>query len=220
LEFSVTVRSTRFPLLALAAAFFVALGLMFAPAAVAHDQLISSSPEDGAELDQQPDWLELEFSGEIQELGSEIQVMENGERDVSAGEIAVEGTTLTSALPDDLKPGEYTVIWRVVSSDGHPISGEFTFTLKDEGGAGGAVESSDGPETGLGLGAGAVDEEPQQSGEDRGELESGDAQNTAGGMSTPMIVLLGVGALAIVVMVVLLLVRKNRGLPGTGGDAK
>nr|WP_272902508.1 copper resistance CopC family protein [Brevibacterium daeguense] len=210
----------------MAASFFVALGLMFAPAALAHDQLIASNPEDGSELEQQPDWLELEFSGEIQEMGAEIQVMENGERDVSAGEIAVEGATLTSALPDDLAPAEYSVIWRVVSSDGHPISGEFTFTLKDDSGAGGEVESSDPAkssdpsETGLGLGAGAVDEEPQQGSEDRGELESGDAQNTAGGVSTPMIVLLGVGALAIVVMVVLLLVRKNRGLPGTEDDAK
>ena len=37
---------------------------------------------------------------------------------------------------------------------------------------------------------------------------------------SPMIVLLGVGALAVVVMVVLLLARKNKGLPGTEGEPR
>ena len=37
-------------------------------------------------------------------------------------------------------------------------------------------------------------------------------------MSTPMIVLLAVGGLAIIVIVVLLMRRKAQGLPGTKGD--
>lgn len=215
-----TVRSTRPSLFALVAALFVGLGLLFAPAAAAHDQLVSSNPEEGAELDSQPEWIELEFSGEVQEMGSEVQVMHNGEN-VSAGEIAVEGTTVSSALPDDLGAGEYTIVWRVVSSDGHPISGEIPFTIQDAGGAGGesAAENTEEGE-GPGLGAGAVDEEPQLGGEQRGSLEEGEAENTSSGMSTPMIVLLGVGALAVVVMVVLLLMRKNKGLPGTEGDGR
>ena len=49
----------------------------FAPAS-AHDQLVSSNPEDGAELDQQPEWLEMTFSGNIQEVGSEVTVVVDG----------------------------------------------------------------------------------------------------------------------------------------------
>ncbi|RBP62911.1 hypothetical protein DFO66_11215 [Brevibacterium sanguinis] len=181
--------------------------LAFAPAS-AHDQLVSSNPEDGAKLDQQPEWIEMTFSGEVQEVGSEVKVEIDG-TDVSAGELAVDGTKLTVALPDNLKPGEYTVIWRVVSSDGHPISGEYGFTINDAEGAGGSVEQS----TKAGLG-GAVVDEPGKEVEDRGEI--GESTGGESGMSTPMIVLLAVGGLAIIIIVVLLMRRKTQGLPGTG----
>lgn len=257
-----TVCSARTSLIALVAAFFVGFGLMFAPAVNAHDQLIGSNPEDGAELAQQPPWIELEFSGEVQELGSEIQVMHEGQ-DVYAGETAFDGTTVMGALPDDLGPGDYTIVWRVVSSDGHPISGEVNFAITDDGGAGGEVEGTEGAadegtegasegaadegvadesaaadegsaateggaasedaaateggegsEGGAALGAATVDQQPTQ-GEERGSLESGEAQAASAGLSSPMIVLLGVGGLAVIVIVVALLMRKNRGLPGT-----
>lgn len=178
----------------------------FAPAS-AHDQLVSSNPEDGAELDQQPEWLEMTFSGNIQEVGSEVTVVVDG-KDVSAGELTVEGKKLSVALPDDLKPGDYEVTWRVVSQDGHPISGDYAFTIKDSEGAGGAVEES----TKAGLGGGVVDEPGKDTGE-RGEI--GEASGSDSGMSTPMIVLLSVGGLAIIVIVVLLMRRKSQGLPGT-----
>ena len=181
----------------------------FAPAS-AHDQLVSSNPEDGAELDQQPEWLEMTFSGNIQEVGSEVTVVVDG-KDVSAGELTVEGKKLSVALPDDLKPGDYEVTWRVVSQDGHPISGDYAFTIKDSEGAGGAVEES----TKAGLGGGVVDEPGKDTGE-RGEI--GEASGSDSGMSTPMIVLLSVGGLAIIVIVVLLMRRKAQGLPGTQGD--
>ena len=34
-----------------------------------------------------------------------------------------------------LAPGIYTVGWRVVAEDGHPVTGEFTFTVKGGGSA-------------------------------------------------------------------------------------
>ena len=183
----------------------------FAPAASAHDQLVSSNPEDGAELDQQPKWLEMNFSGDIQEVGSEVKVVVDG-KDVSAGELTVEGKKLSVALPDDLKPGDYKVTWRVVSQDGHPISGDYSFAIKDAEGAGGDVKESSGESTKAGLGGGVVDE-PGKDTEDRGEI--GESTGSDSGMSTPMIVLLSVGGLAIIVIVVLLMRRKSQGLPGT-----
>ncbi|HCG54870.1 MULTISPECIES: copper resistance CopC family protein [Brevibacterium] len=181
----------------------------FAPAS-AHDQLVSSTPEDGSKLDQQPEWIEMTFSGDIQEVGSEVKVVTDG-TDVSAGELTVDGKKLSSALPDNLKPGDYTVTWRVVSQDGHPISGDFDFTIADAEGAGGSVEES----SQAGLGGGVVDE-PGKNTEERGEI--GESTGSDSGMSTPMIVLLGVGGLAIIVIVVLLMRRKAQGLPGTKND--
>ncbi|SMX93579.1 MULTISPECIES: copper resistance protein CopC [unclassified Brevibacterium] len=178
----------------------------FAPAS-AHDQLVSSNPEDGSTVDQQPEWIEMTFSGEVQEVGSEVKVVIDG-KNVSAGELAVDGKKLTVALPDNLKPGDYKVTWRVVSQDGHPISGDFDFTISDAEGAGGAVEES----SQAGLGGGVVDE-PGKDTEERGEI--GESTGSDSGMSTPMIVLLGVGGLAIIIIVILLMRRKAQGLPGT-----
>ncbi|MCI4011695.1 copper resistance CopC family protein [Brevibacterium sp. ZH18] len=179
----------------------------FAAPASAHDQLVSSNPEDGSKLDKQPEWIEMMFSGDVQEVGSEVKVVTDG-KDVSAGELAVDGKKLTVALPDNLKPGDYKVTWRVVSADGHPISGDFDFTLNDAEGAGGAVEES----SQAGLGGGVVDE-PGKNTEDRGQI--GESADSDSGMSTPMIVLLSVGGLAIIVIVILLMRRKAQGLPGT-----
>ena len=194
-------------------------GLTAGPAAQAHDQLVGSNPEEGAELDEQPQWIEMDFSGEIQDVGTEVQVLQDGGDDVSAGEVTVEGTQVSSALPDDLTPGTYTVQWRVVSSDGHPISGEFDFTLTDAVGAG---QDGEGDEAAQGedgdgaaeLGGAAVDQ-PEDGAQDQGSL-SEDADSS--GLSTPMMILLGVGGLAIVVLIVMLLTRKQKGLPGTPGN--
>lgn len=210
--------SLRSRTLALAMAGLLMLfGLFLGQAAQAHDQLVGSNPEDGAELDEQPEWIEMDFSGEIQEVGTEVQVLQDGGDDVSAGEVTVEGTQVTSALPDDLKPGTYTVQWRVVSSDGHPISGEFDFTLTDAVGAGqdGGDEAGEGDEGGAAELGGAAVDQPEEGAQEQGAL-SEDASSS--GMSTPMMILLGVGGLAIVVLVVMLLTRKQKGLPGTPGN--
>lgn len=211
------VRAARNPLslvlrLGFIAFLIAAMSVVSFTPASAHDQLVSSNPEDGATLDKQPEWIEMTFSGDVQEVGSEVKV-EVGKEDVSAGEITASGTKLSVALPDNLKPGEYTVVWRVVSADGHPISGEFGFTIKDSEGAGGAVSQT----TQAGLGGSVVDQ-PDKKVEERGQIGESTAADT--GMSTPMIVLLGVGGLAIIVIVVLLMRRKAAGLPGTRDDSE
>lgn len=202
-------------LLAILAAVALGFTLLWSAPASAHDRLVSSNPEHGAELDEQPEWLEMEFSGEVQDVGAEVKVMTGG-TDVSAGEITVEGRTVTSALPDDLAPGDYTVNWRVVSEDGHPISGTFDFTITDEGSGGGEAQSgedaaADGESAGLG---GSAVDAPDREAVERGELTGDDAT----GLSLPMMILLGIGGLAVVALVLLLLMRKRQGLPGTEGD--
>ncbi|RAF01428.1 copper resistance protein CopC, partial [Burkholderia multivorans] len=86
--------------LVFAALIVAALSVVAAAPASAHDQLISTNPENGAQLDKQPEWLEMKFSGEIQAVGSEAMVKVDG-TDVSAGELTAEGTTLSVALPDN-----------------------------------------------------------------------------------------------------------------------
>ncbi len=99
-----------------------------ATAASAHDSLVSSSPADGDTVEALSE-VRLDFSANL--LGTDggnivIVVGPDGRHYESAcAELA--GPTLT--LPVALgAPGEYSVEWRAVSSDGHPVSGVIPFT--------------------------------------------------------------------------------------------
>ena len=191
-------------------------GLMSASPALAHDQLIGSNPKNGAKLDKQPEWLELEFSGNIQEVGTEIQVNHNG-KDVSAGEITVEGRKVTSALPDDLEPGDYEIVWRVVSEDGHPVSGTVKFTIKDSNAAGGTTSENEGDDSATEAPAQNNDENnTNKDNASEANADSNDASATAGensnGMSPIAYVVIALGAIAVVALVIVMFRRKSRGL--------
>ena len=48
--------------------------------------------------------------------------------DVAKGDVTVSGTTMRRAV--DLDQGSYTVLWRYVSPDGHPIEGTLAFEYR------------------------------------------------------------------------------------------
>lgn len=98
-------------------------------AAMAHDELLSSDPEDGATLQDAPEELLLTFSGQIAQVGAQLQITDEAGTDVADGDPVVQGTDLVQPL-SDIGSGDYEVIWRVTSSDGHPISGAFGFTVE------------------------------------------------------------------------------------------
>lgn len=127
---------TRRPLARLAAAataLLAALVLVFvASPAWAHDELIGSDPAAGAQVDALPAELTMTFSGVLlDEPGAtEVVVTDAAGTDLTASDPVLDGTRLTQPLQGDAS-GEVTVIWRVVSSDGHPISDQFSFTVGD-----------------------------------------------------------------------------------------
>ena len=116
-------------LLVLAAATSLAMLVAGSGSAQAHDELVGSTPTTGATLDAAPATVELEFSGDVQELGTEIVVTAADGSTVSEGALQVDGSTVTQPLASDLAGGEYTVDWRVTSADGHPESDSYTFTV-------------------------------------------------------------------------------------------
>lgn len=185
-----TNRASLPRLIAFVAALIAGLALAFGAVPVqAHDQLIGSNPKQGAKLDKQPEWIELDYSGDIQNIGNEIRVERDGE-DYSAGEITVEGRTVKAALPDDLKPGDYTISWRVVSQDGHPISGTVDFTILDSASSGGDVADDN------------ADQQTNASDQEK-------ASEEGSGVSPVMLVLLGIAGVGIIAAVVMLLTRKK-----------
>ena len=104
------------------------LALVSTAPALAHDSIIGSDPADGAALAASPAQVALTFTDEIQAVGSQVVVADAAGAQVAAGAPAVVGTGATLPLPT-LADGAYTVTWRVVSSDGHPIDGTFTFSV-------------------------------------------------------------------------------------------
>lgn len=113
--------------LAAVALLIAALILPAAPAA-AHDQLVSTDPDQGSTVQTAPEAITMTFSGSPQKLGNEISVVHDG-TDVADGDPTAEFHTITQPLTGDLVPGDYEVKWRVVSEDGHPVTGKFSFTL-------------------------------------------------------------------------------------------
>lgn len=119
------------PVLALAAVLAAAVALLVLPAAPAgaHDVLVGTDPADGAVLDAAPTQVVLTFSSAQAEVGAEVLVTGPDGATWSQGAAVVAGTTVTQALAPGLPDGPYTVTWRSVAGDGHPVTGSFAFTL-------------------------------------------------------------------------------------------
>lgn len=123
-----------------ATAALAAASLLGATPASAHDELISTNPADGATLTQAPASLELTYSGDIMDVdgANQVRVTNAAGDSVTDGEPEIDGTVVTQDLATAAADDTYTVTWRVVSSDGHPIQGTFTYTV----GEGSAADSA------------------------------------------------------------------------------
>ena len=104
-----------------------------ATGASAHESLTDSSPRSGEVLESGPSEIALVFSGQLLEDGAAVAVSDSDSDDWASGAPAVEDATAIVELDQALPDGEYEVLWRVVSSDGHPISGAFTFRVGEGG---------------------------------------------------------------------------------------
>ncbi|GAA1401677.1 copper resistance CopC family protein [Oerskovia paurometabola] len=128
-----TSRSARLLVALLAALATLAaallLGIGGAVPAQAHDRIISSDPADGAQLDAAPAALTMTFSTEPLAVEPQVVVTDTAGTVVAQGSPTIEGTAATFPWPAELTGDTYTVAWRVVSSDGHPIEGTFSFAV-------------------------------------------------------------------------------------------
>ena len=113
-------------LLTVVAAGLALLGPGASPA-VAHDELVASVPAPDATVPA-PDRVELQLSAPPQPLGTRVTVTAPDGTAVAAGEPVLQGSTVRQPVRADLPAGSYTVSWQVTSSDGHPLTGGFTFT--------------------------------------------------------------------------------------------
>lgn len=115
---------------AAAAALVAALGTVLAPAspAAAHDVLEATEPAAGATVASVPPTIRLTFLHTPIALGSQILIRDEAGTNQSDGPVAVVDNHVTQPVKAGAPAGHYTVAWRIVSADSHPIEGTFSFT--------------------------------------------------------------------------------------------
>lgn len=106
-----------------------------APPASAHTVLQSVTPADGATVTGAAQ-VQLVFSGEVREELSAVAVTGPGGTDVVDGPPSGSGTRVVQPLRAPLPDGTWTVAYRVVAADGHPVTGTTTFVVQAQAAAG------------------------------------------------------------------------------------
>ncbi|GAA0662686.1 hypothetical protein GCM10009535_47880 [Streptomyces thermocarboxydovorans] len=122
----------RLPRLMLLGSLLVLLLLGSAAPAGAHAALRSSDPQDGSVVKTAPRHITLSFTESVGLLEDSFRIYGPDNRRVHLGEpehARDASDTARVALPRDLAEGTYTVAWRVISADSHPVSGAFTFSV-------------------------------------------------------------------------------------------
>ena len=103
--------------------------LLVAGSAPAHSLLLESSPAAGSVVVASPRELSLRFNNRIEKKLSTIRLLDErgGVRPLA---MLADGPAdrLTATVPS-LDPGAWRVEWRVLSTDGHVVSGSFSFRV-------------------------------------------------------------------------------------------
>ncbi|WP_431907902.1 copper resistance CopC family protein [Micromonospora carbonacea] len=124
-------RTVRHPRRAAAAAALAALAVLVAPAApaAAHNSLAAATPAADTRLAEPPSEITVRFLQKLDPGLTTVVLSDATRRVVPTGAPVVAGTRATVAVAETLPDGTYTVAYRVVSTDGHPVQGSYRFTV-------------------------------------------------------------------------------------------
>ncbi len=102
----------------------------------AHAALILSDPEVGSKVVVWPTSISLQFNEELVSIGDEksnFVVANNADGDqISRDDEVVSGSQITVSLSPNTVEGPVLVYYRVISADGHPVEGEYTFLYGEQ----------------------------------------------------------------------------------------
>jgi methionine-rich copper-binding protein CopC len=101
--------------------------LATATEASAHSVLVSSNPPEGATLATPPATVSLTFNENVRAPAYVVVSGPGGAR-VDDGAPGILNATVTERLRPG-RAGTYTIAYRVMSADGHPVEGELTYGL-------------------------------------------------------------------------------------------
>lgn len=106
--------------------------------AFAHNYVVGTTPEAGSVVTEQPGTITittndnlLDLSGEGASSAMQVSGPTDAPRYYGDGCATISGPSLEAGVQLG-EPGEYTVVWQTVSTDGHSISDTFTFTWQPD----------------------------------------------------------------------------------------
>jgi methionine-rich copper-binding protein CopC len=114
-------------------ALFIIAGIFFfSTYSLAHSPLKSTSPEDGAMLNDAPKVIQFTFA----KPARVVKVVLKHKNDDTFDEVKLDLPNKDMVEELQLSPqftgsGEYKVEWRALSEDGHAIKGDFSFFVND-----------------------------------------------------------------------------------------
>ncbi|MGN5240890.1 MULTISPECIES: copper resistance protein CopC [unclassified Rhodococcus (in: high G+C Gram-positive bacteria)] len=97
--------------------------------AQAHSTLIGSTPAADAAVAGSPEEIELQFNQTINTAFATVTLTDGEGTQRGSSESIVDGDRVRLSIPEPLAAGGYTVGYRVISADGHPITGSYAFTV-------------------------------------------------------------------------------------------
>lgn len=135
------------------------VALALPASAAAHAVVEQTQPTRGAALERSPERVTVTFDEPVESSFGALRVFAaDGDR-VDVGDVQrPSGDAVAVRVEDDLPDGAYTVTYRVVSADSHPVTGGYVFTVGKAGGTPAAavadlLEEGTGPVTEVAFGA-------------------------------------------------------------------
>jgi methionine-rich copper-binding protein CopC len=97
----------------------------------AHAGMLNSNPDRNSILTTAPKKVTIKMSDKVEPAFSHIEVFGVDNKKISGKtRFSQENMIMETDLPGDLPPGLYTVKWKVMSLDGHALSGDYSFTVE------------------------------------------------------------------------------------------
>ena len=113
----------------------IAVGLVFSgtQSAFAHADLVKSFPIANSTLSKAPKYVQLEFGETITSLKSKnansIVILDSKATKIATSKIVIKKSSARVDFVGTLKPGKYTVKYRIVSADGHVLNAQYKFSI-------------------------------------------------------------------------------------------
>ena len=163
----------------------LSLGVLVPAVASAQAALVESDPAAGTSLDASPGQVRVTFNEPLQEAFAAVTVTGPDGSRWSLDDVRVEDSSASVSVRELGPSGTYTIAYRVISADSHPVSGTVEFTFNGSSDGAGPAEPTQEPEAASGL-------------PDSGDADAGDSSMPVWPFLIGAIVVLLVGAIVTV----------------------